>query len=87
MTINVKGYDVAGTPEEVAQLINLLADEPIVKAMNALTNDVKPQPKKKRVKVDWAKAKALRDAGWKYKEIADELGVSLVTVANHMAEE
>ena len=78
MTINVKGYDVAGTPEEVAQLIAMLTDEPIRKAMDALT---KPEPKKrrvvekKRVKVDWAKAKALRDAGWKYKEIADEQGL------------
>lgn len=97
MTIKAKGYDITGTPEEVAQLIRLLADEPVVKALDALTNNVmvipdgkvevvtqtKPARKPRKV-VDWGKAKALRDAGWTYKAIADELGVSDVTVAAHL---
>lgn len=83
MTIKAKGYDITGTPEEVAQLIRLLADEPVVKALDALTNNVKPERKPRKV-VDWGKAKALRGAGWTYKAIADELGVSDVTVAAHL---
>ena len=83
MTIKVKGYDITGTPEEITHLIDLLADEPIVKAMDALTNNVKRKPRKS---VDWGKAKALRDAGWTYKAIADELGVSLITVSKHLEE-
>lgn len=87
MTIIAKGYDITGTPEEVAQLIGLLTDEPIRKKMDALPNNVKPKKRvveKKRVTVDWAKAKALRDAGWSYKKIGDELGVADVTVAAHL---
>lgn len=85
MTIKVKGYDITGTPEEITHLIDLLADEPIVKAMDALTNNVKPE-RKPRKAIDWGKAKALRDAGWTYKAIADELGVSLITVSKHLEE-
>ena len=99
MTIKVKGYDITGTPEEITHLIDLLADEPIVKAMDALTNNVmvipdgkvevvtqtKPARKPKKA-ADWGKAKALRDAGWTYKAIADELGVSLITVSKHLEE-
>lgn len=83
MTIKVKGYDITGTPEEITHLIDLLADEPIVKAMDALTNNVKPE-RKPRKAIDLGKAKALRDAGWTYKAIADELGVYDVTVAAHL---
>lgn len=83
MTIKVKGYDITGTPEEITHLIALLADEPIVKAMDALTNNAKPA-RKPRKAIDWGKAKALRDAGWTYKAIADELGVSDVTIAAHL---
>lgn len=46
------------------------------------------QPKAKRPKAkpatDWAKARALRLAGWTYKDIARELHVSAQTVANHI---
>lgn len=43
-------------------------------------------PKKKRVSVDWGKAKALRKAGWSYDKIGDELGISGVTVSAHLKE-
>lgn len=46
----------------------------------------KPKPAKKTDKVDWPKAKALRDAGWSYDKIGDELGISGVTVSAHLKE-
>ena len=45
----------------------------------------KPNPKKTD-KVDWPKAKALRDAGWSSDKIGDELGLSGVTVSAHLKE-
>lgn len=45
----------------------------------------KPAPKPKKTDmVDWPKAKALRDAGWSYDKIGDELGISGVTVSAHL---
>lgn len=47
----------------------------------------KPAPKPKKTDaVDWPKAKALRDAGWSYDKIGDELGISGVTVSAHLKE-
>lgn len=47
----------------------------------------KPAPKPKKTDaVDWPKAKALRDAGWSYDKIGDELGISGVTVSAHLRE-
>ena len=76
MRIEVDGYIIAGTPEEILTLIQLRG----AKEKSADTNKAKP----KKTAVDWAKAKALRDAGWTYKKIGDELGVSDVTVAAHL---
>ena len=45
----------------------------------------KPKPKKTD-NVDWPKAKALRDAGWSYDKIGDELGISGVTVSARLKE-
>ena len=52
-----------------------------------VTEPEKPAPKpKKSDKVDWPKAKALRDAGWSYDKIGDEMGISGVTVSAHLKE-
>ena len=45
---------------------------------------MKPAPVKRPV--DWGKAKALRKAGWSLAKIADELGVSVPTVSQHLKE-
>lgn len=88
MKINLEGYDIIGTPEEILHLLDLLGDE-----IEAVEHPIetperpapasKPAPKKQR-KVDWSKAAAFRKAGWSYKKIGDELGVSDVTVSAHL---
>ena len=50
----------------------------------AETPEAKPMPVKRPV--DWGKAKALRKAGWSLAKIADELGVSVPTVSQHLKE-
>lgn len=50
------------------------------------TPEAKPAPAKRIVAVDWSKAKALRKAGWSLAKIADELGVSVPTVSQHLKE-
>jgi hypothetical protein len=50
-----------------------------------LVKEKKPHPTKK--KLDIGKIRALRDAGWSLKKIADEMGVgSPQTIANHLKE-
>lgn len=89
MKINLEGYELEGTPAEMLQLLDLLADE--VAAVEKAAPDpdrggtvAKPKTGPKQKKVDWAKAAALRKAGWSYKKIGDELGVADVTVAAHL---
>ena len=55
-----------------------------VPVMAAETPEAKPAPVKRPV--DWGKAKALRKAGWSLAKIADELGVSVPTVSQHLKE-
>lgn len=113
MKINLNGYTVKGTPEEMIDLIVLLTeyrteedpkpeqqeaepeaepeelpepdrggDEP--KVPKPLKMPKMPKVKPPKREVDWAKAQALRNAGWSYKKIGDELGVADVTVAAHL---
>jgi len=48
----------------------------------------KPAPKKPagKINIDMGKVKALRNAGWSYDKIGDEMGVSAQTIANRMKE-
>jgi len=88
MIINIEGYDLTGTPAEILELLDLLASE--VNAVEAVPNPEPPapapktKPAAKTKKIDWNKARALRDAGWSYAKIGDELGVSDVTVSAHL---
>ena len=75
MIIKFKGYDIEATVEEVVQMMSL-EQEP-------------EEPKKKPANhknLDVGKIKALRDAGWTLKEIADDLKTSPTTIANKLKE-
>lgn len=50
------------------------------------TEPDKPKRAAKKKTLDLGKMAALRNAGWSYRKIADELGCSDVTVAAHMEE-
>ena len=88
MKINLEGYELTGTPAEMLELLDLLADE--VAAVEDPEPELAPEPPKPvpkksgGKKVDWAKAAALRKAGWSYDKIGEELGVSGVTVSAHL---
>ena len=92
MIINIEGYDLTGTPAEILELLDLVkkpfpppfdpAPEPDTSERTASKPKTKPAAKTK--KIDWNKARALREAGWSYVKIGDELGVSDVTVAAHL---
>ena len=59
---------------------------PVVVAETPEAPKMKTAPAKRIVAVDWGKAKALRKAGWSLAKIADELGVSVPTVSQHLKE-
>ena len=47
-----------------------------------------PDPRKQNnvKELDMGKVKALRNAGWSYSKIADEMGVSVATISNRLKE-
>ena len=76
---------IIGTPEEVNEFVRINTEqdqaEPVVEHV-----EIPEAPKKKprQKAVDWAKAIALRKAGWTYDAIASDLHVSRQNVVNHM---
>lgn len=90
------GYAITGTPEEMWAFLTLedtqtAAPEPVAvpdPAEQAPATPPTPAPKPKKPRKepekDWGKARALRNAGWTYANIARELHVSAQTVANHL---
>ena len=83
MKITLNGYELDGTPEEMLQLIGLMA-APVPDPKPAPKPAAKPAPKPTGKKIDWAKAAALRKAGWSYDKIGEEFGISGVTVSAHL---
>ena len=62
-------------------------------AQTELELEPEPEPKKSaskkpagKINIDMGKVKALRDAGWSFDKIGDEMGVSAQTIANRMKE-
>ena len=49
-------------------------------------NEPEVRQKKKRPPLDNGKIKALRDAGWTLKQIAEEMGVTDMTISNRLKE-
>lgn len=89
MTIKLFDATVTGTPEETYELLMLLGmtRKPVKTEQKPVKTEQKPVKAEQKKPVDWAKAKALREAGWSYEKIGDELGVTGVTVAAHLKEE
>lgn len=87
MKISLEGYEITGTPAEILELLDLLAEEvaAVEKPAPETLEKPKPAPRKSGGKnVDWNKAKALRAAGWSFEKIGEELGVTGVTVRAHL---
>ena len=74
-------YVITGTPEEMTEFILLNAQkdkaEPVVEQEEVPAPEIpeapKPAKKGRQRGVDWGKARALRNAGWTYAAIADDL--------------
>ena len=66
-----------------------VTEDPAEKAAPEPENTTKPSKKAnqgKRIKLDEGKIKALHDAGWSNMKIADEMGVSDVTISKRLKE-
>lgn len=97
MIINYKGYDITGTPAEIHEFLFVAerVDAPATVQVTGLPEAepkkvaeavVKKQTKARKADFDTGKARALREAGWTFAKIADEMGVAPQTVANHLKE-
>lgn len=71
-------------PEQVAPVTIQTATTPAVVETPAPEQKPAAKKPKPRKEIDWPKAKALRDAGWSYEKIGDELHCSAQNVANHL---
>lgn len=90
-------YTLTGTPAEIYEFMTLdesQAPAPIESVPKPESKKEAPAPAPKpekkpkpRKEIDWPKAKALRDAGWSYEKIGDELHCSAQNVANHLKAE
>ena len=87
-----QNYVITGKSDEIAEFIfnmehfdRTISEPPALPAVIETPEEPKEVIRKPaRKEVDWGKAKALRDAGWSYDKIGDELRVSGVTVSAHL---
>ena len=85
-------YVITGKSDEIAEFIFLMehidraVPEPPARPAVIETPEAPKAAIRKpaRKEVDWGKAKALRDAGWSYDKIGEELRVSGVTISAHL---
>lgn len=87
MIINYNGYKIEGTPAEVMGFICIAEHVEMPVPPYEPIPAPAPEPAKRKQKdFDTGKARALREAGWTFAKIADEMGVSPQTVANRLKE-
>ena len=85
MEMKINDYTLTGTPAEMVEFITLNTEQAAPEAPAPEVPEApKPVKKTRQKAVDWAKAIALRKAGWTYDAIASELHVGKPTVVNHM---
>jgi DNA-binding NarL/FixJ family response regulator len=85
MEMKINDYTLTGTPAEMVEFITLSTEKAASEAPAPEVPEApKPAKKTRQKAVDWAKAIALRKAGWTYDAIASELHVSRQNVVNHM---
>ena len=97
MELKYKDYTVTGQSDEIAEFVFLmehidraLPAQPTMRTSTSPAVIETPETPKAAIRkparkgVDWGKAKALRDAGWSYDKIGEELRVSGVTVSAHL---
>lgn len=97
MELKYKDYTVTGNGDEIAELIfcmehidRALPAQPTMRISTSPAIIETPETPKAAIRkaprkeVDWGKAKALRDAGWSYDKIGEELRISGVTVSAHL---
>ena len=62
-----------------------VTEPPVEKTLSDLTKELKQaRPQKGKLDVDIGKMKALREAGWSYAKIADEMRISEGSVYNYL---
>lgn len=60
---------------------NVAVDE--TKGITVMLDSEKSDKTRQKNAIDWAKAESLKGAGWSFKAIAEELGISYNTVYAH----
>lgn len=89
MKTEYDGLTITGTPEEMFAFANIITapkEEP-KPAPADKPKEPKAPKKTTRKELDMGKVKALRDAGWTFEKIADEMGCSPQTIVNRLKED
>lgn len=80
MKAEKNGWIIEGTPEEINALVQFT--EPVSEPKHEKLPVHTPKSPKP-AKLDWAKADALKEAGWNYSAIAEEIGATYQGVYAH----
>lgn len=89
MKATKNGWTVEGTPDEIIALMSAYGDTfetPETKRPPVETATPKAPPAlgdRHKGRIDWPKAESLKKAGWSFKAIAEELGLTYQTVYSH----
>ena len=83
-------YDIITRAVADGHAVTLEQGDIVVHIKPAAALEQKEEPKKQRKttrkELDMGKVKALREAGWSFEKIADEMGCAPQTIANHLKE-
>ena len=80
MSASSDTFKVTTSPAVIARP-NVAVDE--TKGITVMLDSEKADKSRQKNKIDWAKAESLNGAGWSFKMIAEEMGISYNTVYAH----